>query len=380
MILESSFPDLSEGEALRELNPSGESGSGSGSPPPSTPPPLPPLCNGRLAGWVSGLADTTSVSFTTTSSWGNGDRRPGSSTAGRDSRCPNGAATTKMPPTAPLSTQPVNPATSTAEADVGSSRGDGVATAAVDNHPTGAQPRRKSISATLPSPVSTQRAHGRLLLSGDGAGDGGEGSTSSPTELPFSVAGEAGGPVVVASRAVQRGDVVAIERPLAAAQTSQTLPWVAACPGCLRHVGTLETQLGIASGERDRAEAFRPGSSMVGAEVAVAAAATAEGGKSSTPPEPGGAGGAVCFRQSAESPGGSGEGGGDGEACGWSRGGGEDARLPLLEGLSERFVQVGENWGEGNGRYRVQEALEGKMLCDAALKIDGVCFCGWSSK
>ncbi|CAN0030917.1 unnamed protein product [Ectocarpus sp. 4 AP-2014] len=66
-------------------------------------------------------------------------------------------------------------------------------------------------------------------------------------------------PTTRTSKAVRRGDVVAVERPLVAAQTSGTLPWVAACPGCLRHVGGLDAQLAVASGARTRAEAFRFG-------------------------------------------------------------------------------------------------------------------------
>ena len=65
-----------------------------------------------------------------------------------------------------------------------------------------------------------------------------------------------GVPSFTVSIDVCRGDVVAIERPLFALQGSQALPWVVACPGCLRHVGTLEVQLAIASGEVSRAEAF----------------------------------------------------------------------------------------------------------------------------
>lgn len=58
------------------------------------------------------------------------------------------------------------------------------------------------------------------------------------------------------SRAITRGDVVSVERPVAAMQTSSALPWVIACPGCLRHVGTLDLQLAIASGRCDRARAL----------------------------------------------------------------------------------------------------------------------------
>lgn len=99
------------------------------------------------------------------------------------------------------------------------------------------------------------------------------------------------------SKAVRRGDVVAVERPLVAAQTSGTLPWVAACPGCLRHVGGLDAQLAVASGARTRAEAFRSGPH--------AAAATAEQG------------------------------------------------LPVVEGVSERFVRVRE-WKRGRNEVRIE--------------------------
>lgn len=58
------------------------------------------------------------------------------------------------------------------------------------------------------------------------------------------------------SRNVARGDVISVERPRAAVQTSNALPWVIACPGCLRHVGTLDLQLAIASGRWDRAQAL----------------------------------------------------------------------------------------------------------------------------
>lgn len=55
------------------------------------------------------------------------------------------------------------------------------------------------------------------------------------------------------SRNISQGDVVAVERPLAAIQTSDAMPWVVACPGCLRHVGSLDLQLAIASNKLDRA-------------------------------------------------------------------------------------------------------------------------------
>lgn len=57
------------------------------------------------------------------------------------------------------------------------------------------------------------------------------------------------------SKKISRGDVVAVERPLAALQASDALPWVLACPGCLRHVGSLDLQLAIVSGTWDRARA-----------------------------------------------------------------------------------------------------------------------------
>lgn len=57
-------------------------------------------------------------------------------------------------------------------------------------------------------------------------------------------------------RQVSRGDVVAIERPLVAMQLSAAMPWVIACPGCLRHVGNLDLQLAVASGACFRAQAL----------------------------------------------------------------------------------------------------------------------------
>lgn len=58
------------------------------------------------------------------------------------------------------------------------------------------------------------------------------------------------------SRKIARGHVISVERPRAALQTSDALPWVIACPGCLRHVGTLDLQLAIAAGRWDRAQAL----------------------------------------------------------------------------------------------------------------------------
>ena len=66
-----------------------------------------------------------------------------------------------------------------------------------------------------------------------------------------------------ASRHVRRGDIVAVERPIVALQTSEAMPWVVACPGCLRHVGSLDIQLAIASGKVSRAEAFDESSSRI---------------------------------------------------------------------------------------------------------------------
>lgn len=63
-----------------------------------------------------------------------------------------------------------------------------------------------------------------------------------------------------ASRRVRRGDVVAVERPLVALQNSEAMPWVVACPGCLRHVGSLDVQLALATGSVDRTDAFNSGS------------------------------------------------------------------------------------------------------------------------
>lgn len=63
-----------------------------------------------------------------------------------------------------------------------------------------------------------------------------------------------------ASRRVRRGDVVAVERPLVALQTSEAMPWVVACPGCIRHVGSLDVQLALATGSVDRTNAFDSGS------------------------------------------------------------------------------------------------------------------------
>lgn len=367
MLLTSTFPDLSEDEALRELNPS--SGSGGGNPPSNTPPCL-PVRHGRLAGWISGHADARNVPVSTRRrSCSDGDSRPSSTTAGRGF-CPNRPATTTTVRAASSSAQPVSSPAARTENDGGngthregagfsaastSNDNDAAATEAVGNHASAPQPPKGNNTTTLPSPFSTQREHGHGLCSTDGGGDcgggvGGEGSTGSPIELPSPVAREDSGPAVTASRAIRRGDVVAIERPLAAAQSSQTLPWVAACPGCLRHVGTLDTQLAIASGERDRAEAFRPEAETAVA-AAAAAAAEAAGGMSPTPPEHDVPGAAPCFRRSAESSGLDSEGGGGGgdHGCGRSRGGGNGARLPPLEGLSERFLQVGESLRGGNG-------------------------------
>eukprot|EP00903_Cladosiphon_okamuranus_P010088 g9555.t1 len=353
MLLTSTFPDLSEDEALRELNPS--SGGGSGANPPSTPPPL-PVRYGRLAGWISGLADTTSVG--TRRSYSDRDPRP-SSTAADRGFCPNGdgAAPTTTVPANSSSIQPVSSQTPMVENNGGgthkegasaaassSSNGGAAATATVGNHGAATQPPKRNNATTPPLPISNHYEHGHRLCSGDSSGggggsgggscSGGEGSAriSSPTEPPLSVAGEDSGPAMTASRAVRRGDVVAVERPLAAAQSSQTLPWVAACPGCLRHVGSLEAQLAIASGERDRAEAFRP-------EAGTAVAEAAAEGTSSTSPEPEAPGAAACFRRSAESPREDGEGDGGNHGCGLSCEGGKGARLPPLEGLSERFLQ-----------------------------------------
>lgn len=141
------------------------------------------------------------------------------------------------------------------------------------------------------------------------------------------------------SKAVRRGDVVAVERPLIAAQTSRALPWVTACPGCLRHVGNLDVQLMIASGKLSRAEAFRLGSRKV---VATAAAGA---GPLSTSPKlnmPEAAATEAAAGHGCQTVGGREE---DGEECG-DRGvcggaeSGVDARLPVLQGLSERFIQV----------------------------------------
>lgn len=63
-----------------------------------------------------------------------------------------------------------------------------------------------------------------------------------------------------ASRRVRRGDVVAVERPFIALQTSEAMPWVVACPGCVRHVGSLDFQLALATGSVDRTDAFDSGS------------------------------------------------------------------------------------------------------------------------
>lgn len=341
MLLTSTFPDLSEDEALRELNPTAHgsgSGSGSGNAPSNTPPPS-PVHHGRLAGWVSGLPDTANDSASTTGSCSCRCPRANSSAAGPDF-CPNG----KEPPTAVPATssfvRPISlptPRSESAQGRITSTSGsgsDGAATAEMENHAAGARPRWESIG-TVHSPFSTQREPGNCLCSGDGAAGGGERSAGSPRELSLSSAGEDGGPVMTASRRIRRGDVVAVERPRVAAQSSKTLPWVAACPGCLRHVGTLDAQLAIASGERDRAEVFSFGSGA--AEPATAVAAAAAGSMSSTPPEPAVPGAAPCFQHTAESR----EGGGEGGGCGRSERGGEGARLPLLEGLSERFVQVG---------------------------------------
>lgn len=275
MVLPSTFPNLSEDEALRELHLNGgsdDAGGSSGSTPYSST--LPPLLahHGRLAGWVSGLPDTTNTSAS-------------SSTA----------------------VQAVSSPAHKSQTDRGS----------------GTSPEGNRADS--------------------GGGEGGEGPTIGPTELSFSAAGADGGPALTASRAIRRGDVVAAERPLAAAQSSQTLPWVAACPGCLRHVGTLDTQLAVASGKLDRAEAFRFESGIT--EPATVAAAAAEAGPPPKSPVPAVPEAAACSPRSEDRREGDGEGGGGGEGFGRSGEGAEGARLPPLEDLSERFSQVGETWG-----------------------------------
>lgn len=122
-------------------------------------------------------------------------------------------------------------------------------------------------------------------------------------------------------RPVSRGDVVAIERPLAALQLSAAMPWVIACPGCLRYIGNLDLQLAVASGACFRAQALeylRTRSSELGA--------TFRQGKQDDTEEVQGAGAGVDETDRDDNQGASSS---------------YDGRqLPVVPGLSERFSQV----------------------------------------
>lgn len=193
---------------------------------------------------------------------------------------------------------------------------------------------------------STQESSASSAEAGKDVGVGGGASTF--------VRGE----ILPTSKAIRRGDVVAVERPLVAAQASRTLPWVAACPGCLRHVGGLETQLAVAAGTLPRSEAFLAGSDGASAKATPIPTAAAEvqakisqsGHDNAAGPQ------AVVGAREEDGEGLSGNGNG----------------LPELDGITERFARVRESFGEEH----ILHAMKGLRSKSCAL----VCFarvCLW---
>lgn len=125
-------------------------------------------------------------------------------------------------------------------------------------------------------------------------------------------------------RKIAQGDVVAVERPLAAVQTSEALPWVVACPGCLRHVGSLDLQLSIASGQWDRANALNFPQQQQREQLSVpeGSQSRGSGGSGTDPFRTGGIATEMGDQSSRESP------------------TLEGLSLPPIPGLTERFSEV----------------------------------------
>ncbi len=331
MVLTSTFPDFSEEEALFELNSGGSA--------PSSPA---PLRRGVLAGWLRGFPATGAVGL--------------ACSAGRDDPAVTAITATPAPPRR-LST---NPPTKRE----GDSGGD-----AREERPCARNRGGGGGDDRVAPVVAGGRAAGDRQVE--------DAAWQPPFPIPgnnppwfrLSSAGE--GPRPVTSKAVRRGDVVAVERPLLAAQSSGTLPWAAACPGCLRHVGSLEAQLAIASGRLSRAEALRCGVPAEEPSVpppgAPAGSLGAAAGPSSIPPEPRASGAAAASRQTASGREENGGAGGRGEWDCEGGGGVGGASLPSLEGLSERFVQVrGGRRGRKTRVYPVGRLREWDVLGDVS--------------
>lgn len=376
MLLTSTFPDFSESEALRELV---SNGGGDGNEAPFNT----PLYCGRFAGWVSGLGVTNTTSTFNSNTYSSSRYSRASSSAVRCDSCPSDDAAT-TPGTRPSSSSSSPPSfspptvlttnengrdrsTKEATADQSSGGGGGgvgdVGRDSQVNLPTGNGVN--SFARQHPPLSAVTQPNGGRSYSGGEVADAGEGAASLQQSC-FSPAGlgevRREGHVleellVATSKAVRRGDVVAVERPLIAAQSSRALPWVAACPGCLRHVGSLDVQLTIASGKLGRTEAFR-------VESEKAATGSTGAGPMSTSPGPtlptAAAAAAAHRRQTVAGREEEGEQGGNG---GGREGveSGTGAELPALEGLSERFVQVKIFLGN-----RARNALWARALVEMA--------------
>lgn len=185
----------------------------------------------------------------------------------------------------------------------------------------------------------------------DGYASHDAGTTQDLSGTPAATAGEESGGepssffqggLLATSKAIRRGDVVAVERPLIAAQASQSLPWVVACPGCLRHVGGLDIQLAVAAGMLCRSEAFLVGADQDSATQADQDLATAKAAPSATA---GATEEAIVKAAGLEDKNGTslqaalGDQGEDGEGPGGS------GVLPELGGISERFARVRGDFG-----------------------------------
>lgn len=338
-MLPSIFPGMSESDGLRELEPgsseASSGGGGGGSTKPSTAPPILLVCGGRLAGWLTTATPTPAPAPAPKTDCGNLKHFA----SGEASSISSKKSCTALLPGATISNNSNN-----SRMNHGSNSNSGSSSNGSSmDHKSCAVEGIYGSEIREPPPSSPH-------CNGNGNGN-------------RSFFGGAQG--FVLSKDVSRGDIVAVERPLEAVQTSEALPWVVACPGCLRHVGSLELQLAIASGEAGRAEAFLGNFTASKASPPVQGGGGVEEECGGEEKREGGSKGGRGERQ-GRGEGGAGRGGSreEGDADGGGAveeesgnvyrektrleggRGGEKERpggaglLPALKGLSERFAEV----------------------------------------
>lgn len=326
-MLKSTFPSIAANEALWELKPSRNDGVGGRA---SKTPPILRAFDGSMAGWLDAPASA---------------RRCPEAYALADADFPRAATSSSVSPVAEACGKQEHPPPMTTKASARSSApaatGGGSGCNSSDRNVNGARQCAAATSTNDTCSSNNTCSSASCVVacsSDDGAGSGDR--FSEGQEMFFATA----------SKDISRGEVVAVERPLAAVQTAEALPWVVVCPGCLRHVGGLDLQLAVASGKVARAKAFGP---CVVAMAPSPPLATGVGiqlelGEQKDNEEERGEG-ARLEKSGDCAEGCSGDGGEGGVRCSGRAfdvaredGGNALEGLPPLRGLSERFADVSD--------------------------------------